>query len=41
MITPCKTIENKVVQSGREVKQCELEELDNLWNEAKIALKKV
>ncbi|MBT3812775.1 MAG: nucleoside triphosphate pyrophosphohydrolase [Gammaproteobacteria bacterium] len=34
-------IENKVVQSGREVKQCELEELDNLWNEAKIALKKV
>lgn len=34
-------IENKVVQSGREVKQCELEELDSLWNEAKIALKKV
>lgn len=33
-------IENKVVQSGREVKQCELEELDSLWNEAKIALKK-
>jgi ATP diphosphatase len=31
-------IENKVVQSGREVKQCELEELDSLWNEAKIAV---
>ena len=33
-------IENKVLQSGREVKQCELDELDSLWNEAKIALKK-
>jgi len=34
-------IENKVLQSGREVKQCDLNELDSLWNEAKIALKKV
>lgn len=32
-------IENKVVTSGREVKNCELAELDNLWNEAKAALK--
>jgi len=32
-------IEEKVLQSGREVKQCELSELDNLWNEAKIAFK--
>ncbi|NOQ63917.1 MAG: nucleoside triphosphate pyrophosphohydrolase [Methyloprofundus sp.] len=33
-------IEEKVKQSAREVKQCELAELDDLWNEAKIALKK-
>ena len=33
-------IEQKVEQSGREVKKCELEELDSLWNEAKIALQK-
>ena len=32
-------IENKVLQSGREVNTCELEELDSLWNEAKLALK--
>lgn len=32
-------IENKVLQSGREVNKCELEELDSLWNEAKLALK--
>ncbi|GFO72237.1 nucleoside triphosphate diphosphatase [Bathymodiolus japonicus methanotrophic gill symbiont] len=34
-------IENKVLQSGREVKQCELDELDGLWNEAKLTLKKI
>ena len=33
-------IEQKVAQSGREVKKCELSELDALWNEAKIAFKK-
>lgn len=33
-------IENKVEASGREVKNCELAELDDLWNKAKIALKK-
>ena len=32
-------IEHKVLQSGREVKQCTLDELDGLWDEAKIALK--
>jgi ATP diphosphatase len=32
-------IENKVTASGQEVKNCELAELDNLWDEAKIALK--
>ena len=31
-------IEQKVALSGREVKECELAELDSLWNEAKIAL---
>ncbi|MDF1584524.1 MAG: nucleoside triphosphate pyrophosphohydrolase [Methyloprofundus sp.] len=34
-------IEQKIAQSGREVKKCELSELDALWNEAKIAFKKV
>ncbi len=34
-------IEQKVAQSGREVKKCELSELDALWNEAKIAFKKL
>lgn len=33
-------IEEKVAQSGREVNKCQLEELDSLWNEAKIALQK-
>lgn len=33
-------IEQKVALSGRDVKACELEELDRLWDEAKIALKK-
>ena len=33
-------IEQKVTHSGREVNRCDLEELDGLWNEAKIALKK-
>ena len=33
-------IEKKVAQAGREVKQCELAELDSLWDEAKLALKK-
>jgi ATP diphosphatase len=33
-----KYIENKVESSGREVKSCELSELDALWNEAKTAL---
>ncbi|MDC9728685.1 MAG: nucleoside triphosphate pyrophosphohydrolase [Methyloprofundus sp.] len=33
-------IENAVEASGREVKNCELDELDALWNEAKIAFKK-
>ena len=32
-------IEKKIEQSGREVKKCELSELDGLWHEAKIALK--
>jgi len=32
-------IENAVENSGREVKQCELDELDALWNEAKMAFK--
>lgn len=32
-------IEQKVTQSGREVKHCTLVELDKLWDEAKIALK--
>lgn len=32
-------IEQEVLNSGREVNHCELEELDRLWNEAKIALK--
>lgn len=34
-------IEQKVEQSGREVRKCELSELDALWNEAKIAFKKL
>ena len=34
-------IEEKVTQSGREVNKCQLEELDSLWNEAKIALKEI
>ena len=34
-------IENKVTQSGRDVKQCDLAELDSLWDEAKLALKKI
>ncbi|MCF7971890.1 MAG: nucleoside triphosphate pyrophosphohydrolase [Methylococcaceae bacterium] len=33
-------IEQKIAHSGREVKKCELSELDALWNEAKIAFKK-
>ena len=33
-------IEKKVTQSGRDVNRCDLAELDSLWNEAKIALKK-
>lgn len=33
-------IEQQVALSGREVKHCELEELDRLWNQAKKALKK-
>jgi len=32
-------IENKVRQSGREVKTCELAELDALWDEAKEVFK--
>ncbi|NOQ15741.1 MAG: nucleoside triphosphate pyrophosphohydrolase [Methyloprofundus sp.] len=32
-------IEQKVTLSGRDVKQCELAELDALWNEAKVFLK--
>jgi len=32
-------IEEKVTCSGREVKQCDLAELDALWDEAKIYLK--
>ncbi len=32
-------IENSVEASGREVKNCELDELDALWKEAKIAFK--
>lgn len=34
-------IEQKVEQSGREVRKCELSELDALWNEAKIAFKQL
>ena len=34
-------IEKKVAQAGREVKQCELAELDSLWDEAKLALNKI
>lgn len=32
-------IEKQVEASGRELRDCELEELDSLWNEAKIRLK--
>jgi len=32
-------IEDKIETSGREVKNCELAELDNLWNEAKLTFK--
>jgi len=34
-------IEQKIEQSGREVKKCELSELDALWSEAKIVFKKL
>ncbi|MGR9100269.1 MAG: nucleoside triphosphate pyrophosphohydrolase [Gammaproteobacteria bacterium] len=33
-------IEKKVESSGRELKDCELEELDSIWNEAKANLKR-
>ncbi len=33
-------IEDKVTRSGREVKKVDLIELDNLWDEAKVVLKK-
>jgi ATP diphosphatase len=32
-------IEKSVAASGRELKSCELDELDALWNEAKRELK--